>query len=66
MNATIPLLAQQLAPDNIWFVLLVVVVLALMHSLGSLRTLADARRHRRDRGHGIGHRLQELITPRQH
>ena len=66
MNATIPLLAQPLAPDNIWFVLLVVAISALMHNLGALRDRDETRRHKQGHWHGIGHWLQEMITHRHH
>lgn len=66
MNAIVPILAQPLAPDNIWFALLLVVVLAWMHSLGPLRDRTTARRHTQHHLHGIGHRLHELMTHRHH
>ena len=66
MNAMLPILAEPLAPDNVWFALVLAVVLALTHSLNSLRDRPAEQRHARHRLHGIGHRLHELLTHRHH
>jgi hypothetical protein len=66
MSVLMYILAQPLAPDNIWFVLLLAVVLALMHSLGSLRDRAATHRHAQHHLHGIGHWLQEWRMHRHH
>ena len=66
MNEILPILAQPLAPDNIWFALLLAVVLALTHSLSSLRDRTAEQRHAQHHLHGIGHRLHELIMHRHH
>jgi hypothetical protein len=39
MNEILPILAQSLAPDNVWFALLLMVVLALLHSLSTTALL---------------------------
>ncbi|GEM_PF-5456552 len=66
MNAMLPILAEPLAPDNVWFALVLAVVLALTHSLNSLRDRPAEQPHARHRLHGIGHRLHELLTHRHH
>jgi hypothetical protein len=66
INEILPILAQSLAPDNVWFALLLLVVLALLHSLSSLRDRPAEQRHAQHRLHGIGHRLHELLTHRHH
>jgi len=66
MNEVLRILAEPLVPDNVWFVLLLMVVLALTHSLRSLRNRTAEQRHARHRLHGIGHRLHELLTHRHH
>jgi hypothetical protein len=66
MNEIFPILAEPLVPDNVWFVLLLMVVLALTHSLSSLRDRPAEQRHAQRRLHGIGHRLHELLTHRHH
>jgi hypothetical protein len=66
MNEVLPILAQPLARDNIWFVLLLVVVLALLHNLSSVTDRPAEERHAQRHLHGMGHRLHELLTHRHH
>jgi len=64
MNASLAILAQPLAPDCIWFALLLLVVLAFIHRVdrltGRIGTRLDAYHHLRE----ISHRLHERITHR--
>jgi hypothetical protein len=62
MCTSLTILAQPLAPDYIWFALLFVAALVLMHGLAPLGSRVAARQHPQHHLHGISHRLHELIA----
>jgi len=56
------ILAQPLAPDNIWFALLLVAALASIHHLSGLRGHMAGHPHTQLHLREIGHRLHERIA----
>ena len=66
MLATTYILAQPLAPDNIWFALLLVAALALLHGLGSLRARVIQWRRTWHPLHGISYKWHDHMTHRHH
>jgi hypothetical protein len=64
MSVWLPILAQPLAPDYIWFGLLLLIVLALMHGLASPGNRTAGVQHAPHYLHEAGHRLHELISHR--
>jgi len=66
MIALSAILAQPLAPDNIWFALLLLAALAWMHRLEGLRNRAAGRQHAQHPLGGIRRRLHERIMHGHH
>jgi len=61
-----PILAQPLAPDNVWFALLLLAALAWIRRLDALKSHVAAHRHTRHHLHEIGHRLHERMAHWHH
>jgi len=64
MNTSLPILAQPLAPDCIWFALLLLVVLAFIHRVDGLIGRIGGRQHVDHHLREISHWLHERITHR--
>lgn len=64
MNTSLPILAQPLAPDCIWFALLLLVVLASMHRFDAMRSRSAGRQHEYHHLHEIGRRLHGRMSHR--
>ncbi len=66
MNMVLPILAQPSAPDYLGFAFLLLVAVALMHSLSFRRDHTAEHQHARHPLHGWGHRLHERTLHRPH
>jgi hypothetical protein len=66
MITLLPILAQPLASDHLWPVLLFLLTLALMASLKTLGNRIAGWQHTRCHLHELSHRLHELITHKHH
>jgi hypothetical protein len=66
MKSVLPILAQLSAPDYLGFAFLLLLAVALMHSLSFRRDHTAEHQHARHPLHGWGHRLHELTSHRHH